>query len=333
PFEIQQSPTEFVRFGLLDAFGRWQIWDTMPSSVLRLGADTADGDPFNADSEGIVVYQPSGDYMARVKANRFGLTRATDAAKYYFRVDDTQLFVRDRPTALLNLFRVDQATLNTFLGDPANPTGSMLFINQTGAFNSNAGIQHSSDFANRAQYRGNQFGANAGIPGVTGFKSRGTIGTLGGVLAGDVLWRATAIGVAADNASIPLAGTLSINAPFVGANYVATDFEVALVPLAGPINSRRPVFIVDSEGVLHVKEGANAMAGVAVTGAGGTVVVPNTRITANTRITLTVQDGGVAPTNGQYVSARVVGTSFTIQMIAAGDVGVQVYYQLYEPIP
>lgn len=231
------------------------------------------------------------------------------------------------------LLAVDQ---NLLVGDPANPTGSMMFINQSGAFISNAGIQHSSDFANRAGYRANQFGANAGIPGVVGFKSRGAIGTLVSVLAGDVLWRATAIGVAPDNASIPLAGSVSINAatplPPAG-NYVPTDFEVALVSLAGPINSRRPVFVVDSEGVLHVKEGANAMAGVAVTGAGGTIVVPNTRITANTRILLTAQDGGAVPTNGMHVSARVIGVNFTIQMISAGDVGVLVYYQLYEPIP
>jgi len=61
--------------------------------------------------------------------------------------------------------------------------------------------------------------------------------------------------------------------------------------------------------------------------------VANTRVTANTRITLTVQDGVVPPTNGQYVSVRAVGASFTIQMINPADIGVQVYYQLYEPIP
>lgn len=230
------------------------------------------------------------------------------------------------------LYYIDPITKDVFLGGLQGVT--RLYINQDASFNSNAGLQHSSLVANRAQYRGNQFGANTGIPGITGFKSRGaTITSLAAVLAGDVLFRATAIGVTGNNADIPLAGSISINAAFVAPNYVATDFEVALVSLAGPINSRRPVFIVDSEGVLHVKEGANAMAGVAVTGAGGTIIVPNTRITANTRIALTVQDGGVAPTNGMYVSGRVVGASFTIQMIVAGDVGVSVYYQLYEPIP
>ena len=73
---------------------------------------------------------------------------------------------------------------------------------------------------------------------------------------------------------------------------------------------------VRTGGILHVKETVNAMAGVATTGLGGTILVPNTRVTATTKFTLTVQDGGAAPTNGLYVSARVVGASFTIQMIS-----------------
>jgi hypothetical protein len=300
---------------------------------LRLGADAADGDAFNADSEGVVIYKPSADQMARIKADRLGLTKASDAAKYYFRVDGTSLFVKDLATALENILKVDQATRQVILGDAAAAIGTMLFLNQSGAFNSNAGIQHSSDVANRAQYRGNQFGANTAGPGVTGFKSRGALGTLAAVVAGDLLWRATAIGVAADNASIPIAATVSIQVPAggVGANYVATDFEVGLVPLAGPINGKKQAFLVDSEGVLHVKEAPNCMAGVAVTGIGGTVVVPNTRATATTKINLTPQDGGAAPLGAFYLAARTVGVNFTIQSTNALDVGVNVYYQLWEP--
>lgn len=91
-------------------------------------------------------------------------------------------------------FYLDLATKDVFIGG-ANGT-ARVFVNQAASFNSNAGLQHSSDVANRAQYRGNQFGNNTGVPGVTGFKSRGLIGTLASVLAGEVLWRATAIGVA-----------------------------------------------------------------------------------------------------------------------------------------
>lgn len=201
-------------------------------------------------------------------------------------------------------------------------------------------MQISSAVANAPSLRANQYGANAGIPGLSTIKSRGaTIGVLASVIPGDVLLRLTAVGVPTDGVSVPLAGLVSIKVPTggVGLNYVATDFEIQLVPLTGPINGRKQAFMVDSEGILYVKEAGPAadptshMAGLAVSGAGGTIVVPNVRVKATTKFTLTVQDGGVAPTNGQYVSARVVGTSFTIQMINPADVGVQIYYQLWEP--
>jgi len=235
---------------------------------------------------------------------------------------------------------VDPVTGNMIIGDPAVGTAH-LFINQNAAdHGSSADMQVSSLVANAPQLRCNQYGANAGIPGLSTIKSRGaTIGTLVSVNPGDVLLRLTAVGVPADNTSIPLAGLVSINVPAggVGANYVATDFEIQLVPLTGPINGRKQAFLVDSEGILHVKEAGPAgaptshMAGLAVTGAGGTIVVPSVNVKATTKFTLTIQDGGAAPTNGLYVSARVIGTSFTIQMINPADVGVQVYYQLWEP--
>lgn len=235
-------------------------------------------------------------------------------------------------TGLPTIWFIDPVTKNFFIGGAGGV--SELFINQAGAlFGSNSGIQHSDIVANRAQYRANQFGNNAGIPGVSSFKSRGaTIGTLAPVIAGDVLWRATCVGVPNDSVSLPLAGLISITVDFVGLNYVATSFDVQLVPLAGPINGRKQAFRVDSEGVLHVKESANTMAGLAVLGAGGTVVVPNTRVTATTKFTLTAQDGGSLLTGALQQSARVIGTSFTIRSTAGvADAGVQVYYQLWEP--
>jgi hypothetical protein len=63
------------------------------------------------------------------------------------------------------------AALGTALGVTS---AFQLFINQGGAsISSNAGIQFSSTTANRAQLRVNQWGANAGVPGMTAFKSRG----------------------------------------------------------------------------------------------------------------------------------------------------------------
>jgi hypothetical protein len=227
------------------------------------------------------------------------------------------------------------------MGNPNGGLGTFeLFINQGGValHGSNAGIQYSSTVANRAQIRENQYGANAGIPGISTFKSRGlTVGSLAGVIDGDSIFRATAVGVAGDNVSIPLSGLISITVPIggsvVGQNWIATDFEVQLVPLAGPINGRKQTFKVDSEGILYVREAANKMAGIATLDAAGQAVVANTRVKTTTKFNLTIQEGtGVAPTGTVYQASRVVGTSFTIKSNAgAADAGVQVYYQLWEP--
>lgn len=227
---------------------------------------------------------------------------------------------------------IDSATNNFFVGGLNGV--SELFINQVGALNgSNAGIQHSDIVANRANYRANQWGSNTGIPGVTGFKSRGVaIGTLAAVLVGDVIWRATAIGVCGDNATIPLSGLLSINVDQVAANFLGTSFEVQLVPPTGPINGRKQAFRVDGVGILHLTEAANKSAGVAILDVTGTAVIANTSVSATTKFHLTAQDTGPAPTGSMYQSARVVGTNFTIKSTAgAADAGVQVYYTLFEP--
>jgi hypothetical protein len=210
----------------------------------------------------------------------------------------------------------------------------IVFINQTAKdHGSNAGIQFTTSVANRAQFRGNQYGPNAGIPGMTAFKSRGPEGGPDlPVIVGDVIWRATAIGIT-DNLSFPLSGTVSVVVESVpaGQGYVGTGYEVGLVPDTGPANGRVQAFYVSGNGIVRYKEQANGMAGVATTGAGGTILVANTQIKANSRIMLTLQDGGVVPTAAVYVSARVVGVSFTIQSLAAGDVGCKVYYQIFEP--
>jgi hypothetical protein len=73
------------------------------------------------------------------------------------------------------------------------------------------------------------------------------------------------------------------------------------------------------------------MQGVAALGAGGTVVVPNTLVTANTRILFSIQEGA-APLGTLYVSARVPGASFTIASNNAAD-ACTVAWQLWEPAP
>lgn len=217
---------------------------------------------------------------------------------------------------------------------------------------SNAGIQYATTTANRAQFRGNQYGANASGPGVTGFKSRGPIGGPDvGVVDGDLLFRVTAIGTA-QNLSIPLAATLSLQVPLGGSlavpgNYVASEMELQLVPLEGPVNGATVQFKITSQGVPMLRETAarpaplpalaGVTAGLAATGALGTIFVPNVNVraaapgTTGTRVALTIQPGGAAPTGAVWVSAITPGSGFTIQSMT-GDVGVQVYWQLWEGV-
>lgn len=78
---------------------------------------------------------------------------------------------------------------------------------------------------------------------------------------------------------------------------------------------------------VYIKEGTNARQGVATLNA-GSVTVPNTAVTANSRIQLTSQDNNT--TGACRVSARAPGTSFTITSSNAADSGV-VAYQIFEP--
>jgi hypothetical protein len=126
---------------------------------------------------------------------------------------------------------------------------------------SNAGLQYSTTFASRAQVRLNQFGVNAGVPGISAFKSRGpTVGDLAGVVDADILFQVAAAGVAPNppNNSLPLAGLIGIVVPTGGSvpgnNWVAADFEIQLVPLEGPINGRKRVFKLTSHGIPCLRE-------------------------------------------------------------------------------
>lgn len=81
---------------------------------------------------------------------------------------------------------------------------------------------------------------------------------------------------------------------------------------------------------LAVAEGANAKQGTA-TLAAGTVVVANTSVTASSRIMLTCQSlGTVAAPSALCVSARTVGTSFTILASQGTDTSV-IAYEIFEP--
>lgn len=79
---------------------------------------------------------------------------------------------------------------------------------------------------------------------------------------------------------------------------------------------------------LVVSEAANGKQGVA-TLVGGTVVVANTSITANSRIFLTSQVDGGAP-GFLRVSTRTPGASFTILSGSGTDTST-VAYEIFEP--
>lgn len=201
---------------------------------------------------------------------------------------------------------------------------------------SNAGIQYNSLIANRAQIRENQFGNHTGVPGVSTFKSRGlTLGALAPVQVNDVIFRDTSVGVT-DNLSIPLSGLISIRVSSVppASGWIGTDYELQLVSKNGPANGRRIVFMVNSEGILQVRETPNTMAGVMRTGVGGTITVSNTNISTTSRITLTIQNTGPGnpPTGFVYVSAKTAGSGFTIQS-SSSQSDIDVYYQIWEPTP
>lgn len=83
-------------------------------------------------------------------------------------------------------------------------------------------------------------------------------------------------------------------------------------------------------GTLLIKEGANASSGAAPLVA-GTVTVNTTKVTANSRIQLSVQAlGTVAAPKAVGVTARVAGTSFTITSADATDTSV-IAWHIIEP--
>lgn len=82
---------------------------------------------------------------------------------------------------------------------------------------------------------------------------------------------------------------------------------------------------------LYVKEGSNATMGTA-TLSSGTITVNTTKVTANSRIFLTINGGTLTNVGTPYVSARSAGTSFTITSTNASDAS-NVAWIIIEPAP
>lgn len=108
-------------------------------------------------------------------------------------------------------------------------------------------------------------------------------------------------------------------------DFVLQELSATCLGLSGGAD-----FAVDTVGNgLQVKEGASAKQGSFTLVAGAHTVV-NTTVTANSRIFLTAQDNN--STGALRVSARVVGTSFTVTSSNAADSGL-VAYEIFEPAP
>ena len=130
---------------------------------------------------------------------------------------------------------------------------------------------------------------------------------------------------------------ISINATSVpaGQGYISTEYTLQLVGLDGPVNGRRVVYKLDSEGRINLMEStspgphSSVPSGIA-TLVSGTVTIANNKIPSNGRVTLTIQPGP-APLGVIWVSAIVANTSFTISSTNASDT-CNVYYQIYVPL-
>lgn len=117
---------------------------------------------------------------------------------------------------------------------------------------------------------------------------------------------------------------------FVGRGNVAPTNAIGVNAGGNGIASNVNLEVITAGQGLRVKEGTNAKQGV-VTLAGGTFTVPNTSVTANSRIFLTVQSlGTVTVPKSIGVTARSAGTSFTITSEDATDTSV-VAWEIFEP--
>jgi hypothetical protein len=112
--------TNYFHIGDTDVYGRKRLWFYDYNSVFKLGGAISDGDGLNADSDGIVVINNSQDKMARIKADRLGLTRSSDSSYYYFRVDPDKLFYKSTDTTSTR-FYIDNNTGNIGIGN-SNPS-------------------------------------------------------------------------------------------------------------------------------------------------------------------------------------------------------------------
>lgn len=113
---------------------------------------------------------------------------------------------------------------------------------------------------------------------------------------------------------------------------IADTVTVFTMNSTGDITTGGNLTLRDVGTGIYIKEGTNACMGVATLVA-GSVVVSTTKVSANSRIVLTVQSlGTITVPVAIAVSARSAGTSFTILSASAIDTSV-IGWQIFEPAP
>ena len=124
---VLKSTDSTFQVGKADQYGRPRLWLYRAGAAgpfLELGANSYDGDGVpSVDSDGLVVWSPSTESGARIKADRFGLTSSNDSSLYYFRVDKQKmLYSGGDPSTGPWHFYSDRVSGNTGFG--RQPNGS-----------------------------------------------------------------------------------------------------------------------------------------------------------------------------------------------------------------
>jgi hypothetical protein len=139
-----------------------------------------------------------------------------------------------------------------------------------------------------------------------------------------------------DNSTSREAAALSMKYSNVGSGTQVTDFIFRTLQSGTTLTDSVKItganlHILQAGGGLYVKEGTNATMGVATLVA-GTVTVSTTKVTANSRIYLSIQSlGTVAVPTEVAVTARTAGTSFVITSANVTDTSVIAWF-IVEPL-
>lgn len=218
----------------------------------------------------------------------------------------------------------------------AKPTNGCIAIGTSAAFQ---GLIHYADFAETSFYLDNTFdNASAAI-----YIRTRTSGTpvLNLSLFGDgtVHTQAAVVADTIDTNQFAL-NSAGANYGFISnqsANIWSLGYGTTIGVLATPVLSWNASGLVTVVGPISsnsigsgysTAEGANAKQGIAVL-SGGTVIVSNTSVTANSRIFLTTNIPGGTP-GAVYISARTAGISFTITSTSVIDAST-VAFEIFEP--